>query len=110
MNSIARLVSAAFATVSAWSCVPTCDSTSDSSVFDEVNFETSVPGFLPGTFHSSSPFLALPVISAFPVVSQAPTSTEAAGLRKLAVGRKVLRSSPKVKVQSSVEESSGRSK
>ncbi len=94
MNSIDRLVSAAFATVSACCCVPTRDSTSESSSLVEVNFATSAPGFPPGTDQSSSPVFALPVIPAFPETSHAPTSTEAGGLRKFATGRNVLMFSP----------------
>src|SRR4051812_50150521 len=99
MNSIARRVYTAFATVSACSWVPTCDSTTASAVLVEVNLLTSAPAFPPGTVHSSSPFLALPVISALPVVSQPPTSTELAGLREVHPGRKGVGAPPKVYAQ-----------
>ena len=92
MNSIARFVRAAFATVSACSCVATCDSTTETSGLVEVNFARSAPGFTPGTDHSSSPVCAVPVSSALAETSQAPTATEAAGLRKFATGRKVFTS------------------
>jgi len=109
-NSIARRVRAARATVSACSCVPTCDSSTESSVLVEVNFAIFAPGFPPGTDQSSSPVFALPVISDLPDTSQAPTSTLTAGLRKFATGRNVFRSSPKLNSTSESSDSSGRSK
>ena len=110
MNSIARQVSAALATVSACSCVATRDSTRDSSRLVEVNFARFAPGLTPGTDQSSSPVCAVPVSSAFPVTSHAPTSTATAGLRKFATGRNVFTSSPKLNSASSLLGICGRSK
>ena len=110
MNCIARFVSAALATVSACSCVPTCDSTSETSGLLEVNFASSAPGFTPGTAHSSSPVCAVPFSWPLPETSHAPTSTEAEGLRKFATGRNVFTCSPKVNSASSLLGICGRSK
>ena len=109
-NSRFRLVSAALAIVSAWSCEAICASTMPSFGWVDWNLASVPPEVPPGMLHSSSPGCAVPVSGAFPAESQPPTSTWATGRRKFATGKNVFRSSPNVTVKSSCDEIVGRSK